>query len=196
MVGTEHTITLTPGYSGFGFNEWFLVWMDLDQDGDIDGAGERLYSSTSGSNDPIAVQLSIPADAVLGSTRMRISMHSSSSPLSACAEDFQYGETEDYCVTLLNNSTRITEITEAISVVIHPQPADQSLSFLLPGTHRNASLSLDVFDGSGRTVVRSARLGPLASLATADLANGVYTYRMTTTDGAVARGRFLVTHLR
>lgn len=194
MVSTEHTITLAPGYTAFGFNEWFFVWIDLDQDGDIDGAGERLYSSTSGSNDPIAVQLSIPADAVLGSTRMRISMHSSGSPLSACAEDFQYGETEDYCVNLIANPNGIPEDGTAFAVVIYPQPADHSLRFLLPETHRNANVGLDVFDGTGRTVVHSARFGQLAPLSTADLANGVYTYRMTTTDGTVARGRFLVTH--
>jgi len=196
LVGTEHTITLTPGYSGFGFNEWFLVWIDLDQDGDINGPGERLFSSATGSNDPISAQLLIPSDAVLGSTRMRISMHSSASPISACAADFQYGETEDYCVILIADPNGITETSAAIAVVIYPQPADQSLNFRLPETHRNANVRLDVFDGMGRRVVHSALSGPLAALSTGDLANGVYTYRMTTTDGEVARGRFLVTHLR
>ncbi|HRH68050.1 MAG TPA: S8 family serine peptidase [Flavobacteriales bacterium] len=197
MVGAEHTITMTPGYSGFGFNEWFLVWIDVDQDGNIDGPNDLLYNSTSGSNDPVVAQLSIPADATLGSTRMRITMHSAAPLLSACAEDYQYGETEDYCVNLVANpGGGLTEYGTPLAVVVYPQPVDQQLNFRLPEAYRNSTMRLDVFDGTGRTVARSTLSGTLATFSTAELANGAYTYLMTASDGAMARGRFLVTHLR
>jgi hypothetical protein len=38
-IGQTYPITLTPGYAGFAYDEYFTVWMDLDQDGDFRDGG-------------------------------------------------------------------------------------------------------------------------------------------------------------
>ena len=77
------------------------VWIDWNQDGDFDDAGEEydLGSATdvsdgNTSNSPLSV--AIPSDAVPGKTRMRVSAKYSSAA-TACQTNFD-GEVEDYSV--------------------------------------------------------------------------------------------------
>ena len=56
-------------------------------------------------------------------------------------------------------------------------------------------LTITVLDESGRVVARKPLQNGHATLTTADLADGLYIYRITGTDREVATGRFMVSHL-
>lgn len=94
--GADHTMVLTPGYSGALYTETWLVWVDLNQDGDFDDTGEQLFSGT-GSN-AMTGTLMIPSTAQTGQTVMRVAMQWNSS-VSAC-ESFSWGEVEDYSINV------------------------------------------------------------------------------------------------
>ncbi len=107
--GSTLDLSLLPGYSGNAFFEYFKIWIDLDQNGVFEPS-ELLFESNEPNNGGVEGQISIPNTAVLGSTRMRISMKFvgqgfTNLPSMPC-ETFDYGEVEDYCV----------EIAEPISV--------------------------------------------------------------------------------
>jgi hypothetical protein len=40
--GAANSITLTPGYSGSAYNEYFRVWIDYNKDGDFTDPGELV----------------------------------------------------------------------------------------------------------------------------------------------------------
>ncbi len=94
--GASVSITLTPGFDGDSYDEYWKIWIDLNQDGDFDDAGEEVYSGSSSS--AISDSFTVPASAVNGNTRMRISMQYDSYP-SSCGT-FNYGEVEDYTVNI------------------------------------------------------------------------------------------------
>jgi Zn-dependent metalloprotease/chitodextrinase len=96
--GSSNTITITPTWSGTKYNEGYAVWIDYNQDGDFNDAGELVYSKTASQTTPVSGSFTVPTSATTGSTRMRVSMKYNAVP-TAC-EAFSYGEVEDYTVNL------------------------------------------------------------------------------------------------
>ncbi|MCA9048746.1 MAG: cadherin domain-containing protein, partial [Planctomycetaceae bacterium] len=86
--------------------EYIRAWIDWNQDGDFADAGETytLASNTSSAG-PHTVSVTAPVDAVLGTTRLRVSVRYQSAP--ASTGSFQYGEVEDYSIVV----TPVTTVT-------------------------------------------------------------------------------------
>ncbi len=98
-TGQTYPITLTQGYSGQAYTEHFTVWIDFDQSGTFDAA-EQVYTSGATTTFPNTGNITIPVTAVLGPTRMRISMKYNA--ISTSCETFTYGEVEDYCINIVS----------------------------------------------------------------------------------------------
>jgi PKD repeat protein len=90
----SYDVNLTPGFSGSSYTEYWKIWIDYNKDGDFDDAGEEMFGG-SGSI-PVSGTMYVPADAIPGETRMRVSMEWLSDPV-PCG-NFDYGEVEDYTV--------------------------------------------------------------------------------------------------
>ncbi|WP_438426104.1 choice-of-anchor B family protein [Aquimarina macrocephali] len=103
--GTSHTITITPTWSGTVYSEGYSVWIDFNQDGDFVDSGEQVWSQNATRTTPVSGTFSIPSSASAVSTRMRVSMKYNSVPTSC--ESFQYGEVEDYTVTITEGSGNV-----------------------------------------------------------------------------------------
>ncbi|HRP18287.1 MAG TPA: Ig domain-containing protein, partial [Ginsengibacter sp.] len=94
------------GYPLTDFRLYFTVFIDWNQDGDFNDSGERInisgYISQSSGTDSksISQNITIPAGAKLGQTKMRIVAQSGTEGYvnNACEEsnDFHYGQVEDY----------------------------------------------------------------------------------------------------
>ncbi|MEP0264401.1 S8 family serine peptidase [Dokdonia sp.] len=97
-LGTNNTITITPQWTGRVYSEAYAVFVDWNRDGDFGDAGETVYTRAATTATPITGTFSVPAGAAIGATRMRVSMKYNGLP-TAC-ESFQYGEVEDYIVTV------------------------------------------------------------------------------------------------
>lgn len=97
---TSYNISITPSWTGSVYNEGYAVFIDYNQDGDFDDAGETVFTNAATNATPITGSIAIPANATLGETRMRVSMKYNGIP-SAC-ETFSYGEVEDYTVVIGN----------------------------------------------------------------------------------------------
>ncbi len=86
-------------------NTTLVVWIDFNNDGDFDDAGEEIENITNNAdaNTVFNISLSnilVPTSSTLGKTRLRVGLKHGQAPTSACNFDFQNGEIEDYNVFL------------------------------------------------------------------------------------------------
>src|SRR5690606_7109701 len=188
-IGAPYPILLAQGYSGWSFEEFFTVWIDLDRDG-IFSVDELLFSQNTSSTTPITGTLTVPAGTLPGQARLRVVMKDDAPAPTGCTQ-FQYGETEDYCVTLVDLSSGIADAAPMLPVDLFPQPADQLLHFTLPA---HGQWDLEVMDMTGRTVLQQPIGGGTSTVSTAQLGTGMYLYRITGNGGQLARGNFMVAH--
>ncbi|WP_161635284.1 GEVED domain-containing protein [Aquimarina macrocephali] len=101
--GIAHTITITPTWTGTSYTEAYSVWIDYNQDGDFEDPNEQVLSKAASKDTSVNGNFTIPDGAKNGNTRMRVSMRYNTIP-SPCGS-FDYGEVEDYTITVGANST-------------------------------------------------------------------------------------------
>ncbi|MBP7238782.1 MAG: S8 family serine peptidase [Saprospiraceae bacterium] len=112
-AGESYGVWIRPGFpTGQKMDEQFRIWLDANQDGEF-GDEELLVDSVLNSDDTFLIQqLTIPAEALEGSTRMRVSMAFTSffpTNQPACGL-VDFGEVEDYCVNILRNPDPCAEV--------------------------------------------------------------------------------------
>ncbi|MFC2103994.1 GEVED domain-containing protein [Bacteroidota bacterium] len=95
-AGTNVSVSLTPGFSGSTYNEYWKIWIDYNADGDFNDSGELVFDAGSLSKTTVSGNMSVSGSAS-GTTRMRISMKYNGAQ--TVCETFSYGEVEDYTVT-------------------------------------------------------------------------------------------------
>ncbi len=102
--GSTHEITLTAAYSYTTYSDYFRVWIDYNQNNVFDEPQEIAYSGVISGipngtpNASITGLINIPANALLGTTRMRVSMQRGA--YAAPCGNFPEGEVEDYSVVI------------------------------------------------------------------------------------------------
>jgi hypothetical protein len=97
LNGDTIPVFFSPGFTGAAYGERFKAWVDFNQDFKFDDT-EVVFESTAASNAEQSGKFIVPADALAGETRMRISMRYGGSP-ETCTYSF-WGETEDYTVSI------------------------------------------------------------------------------------------------
>lgn len=97
----NHPFKMAPGFANTVYEEVWKIWIDFNRDFDFDDPGEEVFFSNL-TSDPISGNISIPFDAPIGMTRMRVSMMWNGNPV-PCGI-FEYGEVEDYAVYILPSS--------------------------------------------------------------------------------------------
>ncbi|MCB9283128.1 MAG: S8 family serine peptidase [Lewinellaceae bacterium] len=125
--GTNYTIYYSKG-SPFTDYAYWRIYVDWNQDGDFADSGEREVSRRSRSNGTLSSTISVPSNAVPGTTRMRVMMKYGGYP-SYC-ETYTWGETEDYTIVVsANNNSNgpqnsfVEVIGQEEGVKVMPNPA-------------------------------------------------------------------------
>lgn len=149
-AGQSYAVTLTPGFAGSSYTEYWKVWIDLNGDGDFTDSGEELFSKSGKA--AVTGTIAIPANLSLN-TRMRISMKYNAAP-TAC-ETFSYGEVEDYTIAITRSGNDrqdyVEPISEAGTFNIFPNPASINATLQLADDYRG-NVQLMVIAMDGRTV--------------------------------------------
>jgi hypothetical protein len=166
------------------------VWIDLDQNGDFDGAGELVFTSQVGSVDIYEGSITIPANATLGMTRMRIRLHDVHDG-SAYTNDFNdtpcglasYGEVEDYSLNIDFETAVHEEVAANWSVFPNPGNGD----FTITSGNVSGKVQVEVLDMTGRLVGTEQHTmtsgGQTALNMAGRLAAGTYVLRLTSEAG-------------
>jgi hypothetical protein len=202
--GTSNTITLTPGFVGSSYREYWKVYVDYNKNGVFTDAGENV--ATVNSTTAVSASFTVPTTALNGATRMRVQMRYNAYASSSCGS-YTYGEVEDYTVNISGNpqspgpdenggvSTAMTAGEQAIQgVLLYPNPAQDVLTIELPATIEGMA-SLGVYNLVGQriiTLVQPLREGiNTISINTSSLTKGVYLFE-SEGEGKVYRQKFLI----
>jgi hypothetical protein len=175
----------------------YAAWIDYDQNNTFE-ANEKLGEfTTSAAFQTQQINFTVPANASLGTTRMRVRgvYHLNNaglvepSPTDPCY-NYVYGETEDYGI-VVTTSTDVAAV-EGQDISLFPNPATDRFTVELAAA---AEAYLQLIDLQGRVVAEHVVLGGRATIATDGLATGSYVVRVSQ-QGAENRLRLDVTALR
>ncbi len=97
--GSQYSIYFQAGIQGLPRRLHWRVWIDFNRNGSFSDAGEMVVSGFSSSANLLYANFAVPPSALLGPTRMRVSMKNGGYP-NEC-EVFSFGEVEDYSVNIL-----------------------------------------------------------------------------------------------
>jgi chitodextrinase len=117
--GTAYTITITPNWTSTVYSEGYAVFIDYNQNGVFTDAGETVFTKAASTTTPVTGTFTIPATAMLGATRMRVSLKYNGVPTSC--ETFSYGQVEDYTVNITSTARELA-INNTLSFYIYPNP--------------------------------------------------------------------------
>ncbi|GAA4823089.1 GEVED domain-containing protein [Algivirga pacifica] len=145
-AGNSHTVTVYPSTSD---RERFIAWIDFNQDGDFDDAGEEiLYASSRRS---VSSNFTVPTNAKSGDTRMRVAMQYASDGTPTSCGSFTYGEVEDYTISIQGGSARWSTAPTTLS--IYPNP---STGIFTVNSDLNQLLSIEVYQLSGKKILTTS----------------------------------------
>lgn len=176
--GETLPINIQTGFASSLYTEYWSIWIDFNQNGTFDSDERVVYGSSKSSN-LLSANVSIPTTAMLGSTRMRVSMKYNAAQ-TAC-ETFSYGEVEDYTVNVLQTRANNNAIDFGVEqlghedqepFVIYPNPASDRITVSLQGLM--GDVMLRIYDLQGRMVKDQMLTNLDTEINISDLANGVY----------------------
>jgi hypothetical protein len=118
LAGATIPISVSVGPSGDGWlYESVGVWIDFNQNGLLDSLENEYTPVGTGLNQAVTGNIVIPANATLGTTRMRVVVTAAVTPLSSAVcgpiiANNPYGEMEDYSITI----TDVAPIIDSVAV--------------------------------------------------------------------------------
>src|SRR6056297_2685878 len=157
--GSSQTIYISCGFASSSYTEYWHVWIDWDHSGTFD-ADEEMVSGSSSSADKLSATFTVPSDAQLGTTRMRVTMKYNAAA-TAC-ESFSYGEVEDYTINVTTAgtyaSTSFTDATELgnempTDINVYPNPASDIITVAVENGKRVSTINIYNMIGSIMKVV-------------------------------------------
>jgi Zn-dependent metalloprotease len=166
--GQTYPISLTTGYpTGDIYSVNWTVYIDYNQDGDFYDANETVATGTSATLSAFTRYISIPSNALTGSTIMRVQMfYTGANVYDPCGVGND-GEVEDYVVNIGNANKIATEAEAPLAAtktaikdfMIRPNPiARGSNATISYTTSKDGKIILKIIDVYGR-VVQTQDLG-------------------------------------
>ncbi|MBK8340027.1 MAG: hypothetical protein IPK99_08540 [Flavobacteriales bacterium] len=133
------------------------IWVDFNHDGQLDDVGETLLSVDHLSGPVYNGQITIPNNALTGSTRMRVTakmcshgFHTLPTPCDLPPDPFGYhGEIEDYDVEIVD-AVGVPEVQWATGVYVFADDAVTVLHFSLVS---EGEVRAEIHDASGRQLL-------------------------------------------
>jgi hypothetical protein len=190
--GGSVSFTLTPGFTSGGlfgsssYPEYWKIWIDYNQDGDFDDANELAFDAGATSESAVSGNITIPASALPGTTRVRVSMKYNGAQ-TAC-ESFGYGEVEDYSMVIGSSArlANVAAITPTANITLYPNPSKDFVT--LSGLNL---AKITVFDLTGRMLLNMQSQQIQETLDVSDWNAGVYVL-MITQDNQVYQQQLVV----
>ncbi|XRE43268.1 hypothetical protein ACIVBQ_001472 [Tenacibaculum discolor] len=176
--GTTNQIIVSAGFSGSSYTEYFTVWIDYNRNGTFESSEQTSLGSSSTAANRSA-NISIPSSALLGQTRMRVSMKYNGA--STACETFADGEVEDYTVNIVNSSSSVAvsgtsdEFAEPLdreaksSLTAYPNPAISNVTVKFGS---NENVSYKITNTIGRVVLTGKTVNGTVNVS--NLKTGIY----------------------
>ncbi|MFZ1263703.1 MAG: GEVED domain-containing protein [Chitinophagaceae bacterium] len=170
--------------------ENYYIWIDFNHDNDFTDPGEQVVSLYSDFTGWIAVNFTVPANAPLGQTRMRITQSSGAAP-SPCGV-YARGETEDYTVIInppggkpIVLKSDITSNQTKLNYTLYPNPVSDKLT--IEKNKASGIVKVEVINAAG-LVNYIQYVNPLLTVLTLPMQqypSGLYFIRITSNDNII-----------
>lgn len=170
---SSYTITITPYTTSRKYKEGYAVFIDFNGDKDFDDAGETVFTSSPTNATFVSGLISIPSNATIGNTRMRVSMKYNGIP-KAC-ETFSGGQVEDYSVNITAVAGIISEKTitnssnDSSYLTLYPNPVKEIVTITILD---NKEGEYKIYNNVGYEVQNGRTSGGEINVNT--LKNGIY----------------------
>ncbi len=198
-----YSIELTAKTSYFGYDQYWKVWIDYNQDGVFDEATETIFSAFAPAEEDgtttskVTGLVTIPGDAVAGECRMRVSKKRDSYP-SPC-EVFEFGEVEDYTVIVgtgfagmaeTNSDNTNSDLTAAVRLYPNPVSDYMTIDF---GDFEGKLVHYDLVDVRGQILESKSFVveNRFEDVDCSKLQQGVYTIRLISKRSDIVIKRFV-----
>lgn len=195
--GTTSAFRYSAGFTATAYTEYWAIFIDFNRDGDFADAGEQVVNTSSASSATLSTNVTIPATASIGLTRVRVIMRYKTAPV-ACGA-FDYGEVEDYLLNITdpnaplsvradfgdrNDDNRDVEWLEngttdmlTPDVVLFPNPTEGDITVDFDRFQEPKEYQIYTADGK---VVATGRIDESRSkISTSQLPRGAYFIRFT-----------------
>lgn len=182
--GDTHNISVSMNTAGF--QDHCYVFIDWNQDFIFDINTERYnlgtaFTTQGSSDQTLDLDITVPSDAVFGSTRMRVVIEytHANEPHGEgpCTADYNsgWGETEDYTI-IVDNTTSVKDVAfEGFNLYPNPSNGNFNLNF---DTVSSEKVNLQLFDLTGRLVQEVSYKNVAArfseNISFKNVTNGVY----------------------
>jgi len=107
--GVTYPMSITSSFAPSSSTQqscWLKAWIDLNRDGAFDATTEMIFSQATTSSNTVTANIQIPFTALTGNTMMRVVLQqTSTASLVVPCGTYNYGETEDYMVTVAPQAT-------------------------------------------------------------------------------------------
>jgi len=177
IIGNDYQTSITPTFTGNQYTDKFYIWIDLNQNGSFE-ASELVFEEVD--NQTVTGTVSIPSNAILGLTRMRVQVFGSNGDGDACRDNPFWGETEDYCVIIKSDASGVglneNDLTE---IQLYPNPTDGI--FTVNGVEKETRI--DITNTTGKTI-QSITTNKPSILDLSKEARGVYLVKVSTAVGS------------
>ena len=164
-VNAGQTYNFSASFSGTSYStDQVLVWIDLNQDGDFDDAGEKVLVTTA-KKSPWTGSIAIPATAKIGQTRMRVRLQDTSSgPNATPCGTSTYGQVEDYSLNI--GQLAVSDVKKN-SVNVYPNPAKDIINI----SNVSSKAQFEIYSVGGQLVNQGITDG---KVNVSKLTKGVY----------------------
>lgn len=196
--GGTFEIKLKGNTDGTAYTNKFIVFIDWNQDGDFLDAGETYFDTaattiqvagSTGTDAKEAVgNISVPSNAVLGNTRMRIKKNFGASTFYpnpcfsagtlAVGANTGFGQAEDYTVNV--GPTMAVSETSKSNIKSYPNPVKDIFNIEAQGRIK----SVQVFDIAGKQILTKDMNEVKSQIDFSKLSSGVYLVTILLEDGS------------
>ncbi len=182
--GETYEITLEGNTDG-GFTNRFVIFIDWNQNGILDDAGEvyviaqELINSTGTDGKQIFGDIVVPANAVLGNTRMRVKKNFSSARINPCLAEGSYGQAEDYTINV-EEGLGIADVDALSGFSFYPNPTADVINLT---SHKNIE-TVSLYNLLGQQVFTSKVGATSSDINISHLSTGTYVMKVSV-DGQI-----------
>ncbi|WP_440879628.1 S8 family serine peptidase [Tenacibaculum sp. C7A-26P2] len=151
---STNRLYFSAGFYRTIYKEDWAIWIDYNQDG-VFSDDEKVVSTSSRTSRNLYTNIKIPSTALLGKTRMRVSM-TDRGTLSPC-KTLEYGEVEDYSVNITSSSDAVKFSDDNAQSfdnglfdnesIFYPNPVTDDTITIRFGTGKHISYSITDFKG-------------------------------------------------
>ncbi|MTI30735.1 M20/M25/M40 family metallo-hydrolase [Xanthovirga aplysinae] len=135
---TQYQLTVKAGFRSQSYLEYWKAWIDFNRNGTYE-ASEEVLNTSSSSSANISINFTVPTEASLGRTGMRISMRYNTGQ--ASCDNFNFGEVEDYAIQINENTfaarsnseknhSSITIDSKVENLIVYPNPVHDNFFHL------------------------------------------------------------------